>query len=154
MHEGMSHFGFGRHTGIDLPGEPSGLMPSREWKQRVRGQPWYPGETVITGIGQGYMLVTPVQLASATAMAAAAPAAPAMPAPDTAGEIPDSGPVVHLTQREEEILTLVAKGQSSKQIARALGISPKTVEFHRSNLLKKHRVKSAVELVHKIAQTP
>ena len=70
MHEGMSRFGFGQQTGIDLLGEPSGLMPSREWKRRVRDTAWYPGETVISGIGQGYMLVTPLQLATATAVLA------------------------------------------------------------------------------------
>ena len=67
LHERMSRFGFGQRTGIDLPGESTGLMPSREWKERVRKVVWYPGETVITGIGQGYSLATPVQLASATA---------------------------------------------------------------------------------------
>ncbi len=67
MHQGMSRFGFGKVSGIDLLGEPSGLMPSREWKRKARNQAWYPGETVITGIGQGYMLVTPLQLAAATA---------------------------------------------------------------------------------------
>jgi penicillin-binding protein 2 len=67
MHEGMSRFGFGQQTGIDLLGEPTGLMPSKEWKKQARGQPWYPGETIITGIGQGYMLATPLQLAAATA---------------------------------------------------------------------------------------
>jgi penicillin-binding protein 2 len=67
MHDGMARFGFGEQSGIDMLGEPSGLMPSREWKQRVRNQVWYPGETIITGIGQGYMLVTPLQLAAATA---------------------------------------------------------------------------------------
>ncbi len=67
MHDGMSRYGFGQQTGIDLLGEPSGLMPSRQWKRDVRGQPWYPGETIITGIGQGYMLTTPLQLAAATA---------------------------------------------------------------------------------------
>jgi penicillin-binding protein 2 len=67
MHKGMTRFGFGEKTGIDLLGEPSGLMPSREWKSRVRGQPWYPGETVIAGIGQGFMLVTPLQLSATTA---------------------------------------------------------------------------------------
>ncbi len=70
MYEGMSRFGFGKTTGIDLQGEPSGLMPSPEWKRRARGQVWYPGETIITGIGQGYMLVTPLQLATATAILA------------------------------------------------------------------------------------
>lgn len=67
MHEGMSRYGFGKPSGIDLLGEPSGLMPSKKWKLEARGQPWYPGETIITGIGQGYMLVTPLQLAAATA---------------------------------------------------------------------------------------
>jgi len=67
MHEFMTAFGFGRETGIDLAGEVSGLMPSREWKRGARGEPWYPGETLIAGIGQGFTLVTPLQLASATA---------------------------------------------------------------------------------------
>lgn len=67
IHEGMTRFGFGKVTGIDLLGEPSGLIPSRQWKRRRFDQSWYPGETIITGIGQGYMLVTPLQLAAATA---------------------------------------------------------------------------------------
>lgn len=67
MHDFLQRFGLGRKTGIDLEGEPSGLMPSREWKERVRGNPWYPGETLITGIGQGYMLATPLQLGVMTA---------------------------------------------------------------------------------------
>lgn len=66
LHEFLGDFGLGQRTGIDLIGEPSGLMPSREWKRRVRGNPWYPGETVITGIGQGYMLTTPLQLGVVT----------------------------------------------------------------------------------------
>ena len=71
MSEFMQSFGFGHTTGIDLTGEASGLMPSREWKRRVHRQPWFPGETLITGIGQGFTLATPVQLASATATLAA-----------------------------------------------------------------------------------
>ena len=67
MHEFLSGFGFGARTGIRLGGESPGLMPSRTWKRNARGQSWYPGETVITGIGQGYMLTTPLQLASAAA---------------------------------------------------------------------------------------
>lgn len=67
MHDFMTEFGFGTRTGIDLPSESRGLMPSREWKQSVHNQPWFPGETLITGIGQGFMLATPVQLAAATA---------------------------------------------------------------------------------------
>jgi len=67
MHKFLNRFGFGTQTGIDLIGEPTGLMPSRNWKRQKYQQPWYPGETVIAGIGQGYMLTTPLQLASATA---------------------------------------------------------------------------------------
>ena len=65
--DAMSQFGFGSRTGIDIGGEASGLVPSRQWKQRVLGQPWYPGETLIIGIGQGSTLVTPIQLVVAAA---------------------------------------------------------------------------------------
>ena len=62
----LHKFGFGQKTGIDLKGEKSGLLPSREWKRIHREQVWYPGETLITGIGQGFTQVTPLQLARAT----------------------------------------------------------------------------------------
>ena len=67
MHDYLAQFGFGAPTGIDVPGEGKGLLPSREWKRAVHEEPWYPGETVIAGIGQGFNVVTPVQLANATA---------------------------------------------------------------------------------------
>jgi len=63
----LTKFGFGEKTGIDIIGESSALLPSREWKQKARRLPWFPGETLITGIGQGFMLVTPLQLAVSTA---------------------------------------------------------------------------------------
>ncbi|MCK5336386.1 MAG: penicillin-binding protein 2 [Gammaproteobacteria bacterium] len=63
----LDMFGFGKKTAIDTTGERPGLLPSREWKKREKNTIWYPGETVITGIGQGYMLATPLQMASATA---------------------------------------------------------------------------------------
>lgn len=63
----LGTFGFGSLTGVDVAGELGGLMPSREWKERARKQPWYPGETLIVGIGQGAFLATPLQLAVATA---------------------------------------------------------------------------------------
>jgi len=64
----LHQFGFGEKTGVDLLGERSGLLPSREWKKRTKNKIWFPGETLITGIGQGYMLTTPLQLASATSI--------------------------------------------------------------------------------------
>ncbi|HSI44451.1 MAG TPA: penicillin-binding protein 2 [Methylotenera sp.] len=66
----VRHFGFGRKSGIDIQGEIEGLLPTPEWKMRRFKQPWYPGETVIVGIGQGYTLVTPMQLAQATSILA------------------------------------------------------------------------------------
>ena len=57
--------GLGVPVGIDLLGEASGLVPSEEWKRQVRGEPWYPGETISLAIGQGPILVTPIQLARA-----------------------------------------------------------------------------------------
>jgi len=62
----LAQFGFGKKSGVDLDGELAGLMPTPEWKQKRFKQPWWPGETVIAGIGQGYVLATPMQLAVAT----------------------------------------------------------------------------------------
>jgi penicillin-binding protein 2 len=70
LQEFMARFGFGRRTGIDIPGEFAGLFPSQEWKERKRKKPWQPGETLIAGIGQGYVQATPVQMARAVAMLA------------------------------------------------------------------------------------
>jgi penicillin-binding protein 2 len=67
IHGYLAHFGFGKSSGIDILGELPGLLPSREWKRARHDQPWFPGETLITGIGQGFFLVTPIQLAVATA---------------------------------------------------------------------------------------
>jgi penicillin-binding protein 2 len=59
----MRNFGFGSKTGIDLHEELGGLIPTPEWKMGTQGQHWYPGDTVISGIGQGFLLTTPLQLA-------------------------------------------------------------------------------------------
>ncbi|MGR9046293.1 MAG: penicillin-binding protein 2 [Gammaproteobacteria bacterium] len=67
IHDFLTQFGFGEKSDIDLVGEKSGLLPSKEWKRAIRNQAWYPGETLITGIGQGFTQVTPIQLARATA---------------------------------------------------------------------------------------
>ncbi|WP_020395456.1 penicillin-binding protein 2 [Thiolinea disciformis] len=66
----MKTFGFGSRTGIDLTSESAGLMPSADWKQTRHKQVWYPGDTVNIGIGQGYWLATPLQLAHAVATVA------------------------------------------------------------------------------------
>jgi penicillin-binding protein 2 len=70
MHSYLTRFGFGQKTGLDMEGETSGLLPSSDWKAKRYQQIWYPGDTVSAGIGQGYNLVTPLQLAYATAILA------------------------------------------------------------------------------------
>lgn len=70
IHEFGSQFLLGVLTGIDNTNERSGLLPSREWKRKFKRLPWFPGETINVGIGQGYMLATPLQLAVSTAIIA------------------------------------------------------------------------------------
>ncbi|GFM58184.1 penicillin-binding protein 2 [Pseudomonas capsici] len=70
LHDYMAMFGLGQKVSLDMFEESAGLMPSREWKRATRRQAWFPGETVILGIGQGYMQVTPLQLAQATSLIA------------------------------------------------------------------------------------
>lgn len=61
--EMANRFGLGHKTGIDIPGERPGLIPTAEWKRKATGVPWQKGETLVAGIGQGYVLATPLQLA-------------------------------------------------------------------------------------------
>ncbi|ARU58152.1 cell division protein FtsI/penicillin-binding protein 2 [Oleiphilus messinensis] len=70
MHEYMAHFGFGHSMAADIQEARDGILPSREWKRNARRQPWFPGDSVNMGIGQGFMLATPLQLATATAVLA------------------------------------------------------------------------------------
>ncbi|MBH0085825.1 penicillin-binding protein 2 [Psychrobacter sp. SCQQ22] len=70
LHDWMTRFGFGQQTGIDLPNERAGIMPSPKWKKDTYDRRWLPGETISVSIGQGYFLATPLQVANATAMTA------------------------------------------------------------------------------------
>jgi penicillin-binding protein 2 len=70
IHNFVSQFGLGQKTGIDIQGEGAGLLPSQEWKLKRYNEKWFAGDTVSVGIGQGYDLVTPLQLATATAILA------------------------------------------------------------------------------------
>ncbi len=64
IHEFLKPFKFGELSQVDLLAEKKGLLPSREWKKAKKGKMWFPGETVITGIGQGFLVTTPIQLAT------------------------------------------------------------------------------------------
>lgn len=66
MYDYLSPFGLGERSGIDTTNERRGVLPSTRWKREAMAQVWYPGETISAGIGQGYMLATPLQLAVAT----------------------------------------------------------------------------------------
>lgn len=70
IHDYLSDFGFGEDATLDVAGALSGLLPSRDWKRAVHNEPWYPGDSVNLGIGQGFMLSTPLQLATATSVIA------------------------------------------------------------------------------------
>jgi len=74
IHDFLAGFGLGHRTGVDVPAEKGGTLPSRDWKRenfrRREDQVWFPGETLITGIGQGYLQTTPLQLAQMTAVIA------------------------------------------------------------------------------------
>ncbi|MEJ2591024.1 MAG: penicillin-binding protein 2, partial [Candidatus Thiodiazotropha sp.] len=130
LHEFLSGFGFGRPTRIDLTGELGGLLPSREWKQMKRHEPWYPGETLIIGIGQGYFLSTPIQLAEATAILASQGehirprVVASIEKPD--GSVQDSPKIVdHLSQVDPIHWTQIIDGmtqviESPKGTARAI----------------------------------
>jgi penicillin-binding protein 2 len=67
IHDFIAQFGFGARTGIDIEGEQPGLLPSTAWKMKRYRQKWFAGDTISVGIGQGYNLATPIQLAHATA---------------------------------------------------------------------------------------
>lgn len=70
MHDFMSLFGFGENFALDIGYARTGVNPSREWKRATRGEPWYPGETINSSIGQGFVWVTPLQLATAVSIIA------------------------------------------------------------------------------------
>lgn len=67
LDQALTQFGFGQLTGINLPDERAGIVPTPAWKMKTVGQAWYEGDTVVAGIGQGYITTTPLQLAAATA---------------------------------------------------------------------------------------
>ena len=70
MSKYLGYFGFGENMALDISEARAGLLPTREWKRALKGRAWYPGDSLNLGIGQGFMLATPLQLATATAVMA------------------------------------------------------------------------------------
>jgi penicillin-binding protein 2 len=110
MSHGLKHFGLGRKTGIDLPNEFIGTVPDREWKRKRFNQPWYIGETLNTSIGQGDVLVTPLQMAQFTALMATG----RLPTPHVATLIGDEPyapePKDVLTPEQKQLLPVIQQG--------------------------------------------
>ena len=106
----FKRMGFGKKTGIDLPNEKSGIVPDKEWKVRRYHQPWFLGETLNVSIGQGYFLVTPIQVAVDTALIASGK----LPKPFVVEKIDNNltKPVLKdvLTKKEKKALWIVRKG--------------------------------------------
>ncbi|QFR49278.1 penicillin-binding protein 2 [Sulfurimonas lithotrophica] len=104
MSEGLKRYGLGKKTGIDLPNEFIGTVPSREWKKKKFNRAWYIGETVNTSIGQGDFLVTPIQMAQFTALMATSK----LPTPFIAKKIGDTElePTIQDVLSEDELKKL------------------------------------------------
>lgn len=104
MSEGLTRYGLGKRTGVDLPNEFIGIVPSREWKRRKYDRPWFVGETVNTSIGQGDFLTTPMQIANFTALMATAK----LPTPQLAKKLGDKNTVPKLKEifNEDELKRL------------------------------------------------
>lgn len=109
MSHNLSRYGLGKKTGIDLPNEFIGTVPNKEWKRRKYNQPWYIGETLNSSIGQGDMLVTPIQVAQMTALIATG----RLPVPHIAykvgKEIYNPEPVDVLTDDEKKKLPIIRR---------------------------------------------
>jgi len=106
----FKRMGFGKKTGIDLPNEKRGIVPNKEWKAKKYHQPWFIGETLNASIGQGYFLVTPIQIAVNTALIASGK----LPKPFVVKKIDNNvtKPVLKdvLTKREKKFLWIIRKG--------------------------------------------
>jgi len=112
LHDYMTQFGLGQKVSLDMFEEAAGLMPSQQWKRATRRQAWFPGETLILGIGQGYMQVTPLQLAQATTLIASKGVwhRPHL-AETVGGEAPvDDNPVADIHLRDEREWDEVNRG--------------------------------------------
>ena len=108
--KGLKRMGFGKKTGIDLPNEKSGIVPTKEWKERRYHEPWFIGETLNASIGQGYFLVTPLQVAVNTALIASGK----LPRPFVVEKIDNNltKPFLKdvLTKQEKSNLWMIRKG--------------------------------------------
>jgi len=136
MSDGLKRYGLGKKTGIDLPNEFIGTVPSREWKKKKYNRPWYIGETVNTSIGQGDVLVTPIQIAQHTALMATS----RLPTPFVAKQVGDKviEPKIEDVLNESEIKKLpiiqkamfevcnYPKGTATKYVTSKITIAGKT----------------------------
>jgi penicillin-binding protein 2 len=133
MAEWARKMGMGAPTGVDLPHEASGLMPSREWKERVQKTVWYPGETVSVAIGQGQVSATPLQMARVAAIIANGGhlVTPHLVADDRAGRTQKSPVALGISERtlatvKEGLRAVVAEGTGWRARLRRAVVCGKT----------------------------
>ena len=132
MKRGLSVFGFGKITGIDLDNEKPGTLPSSQWKKKTIGEAWYPGDTIAASVGQGYLRATPLQMARAMAIIANGgyPITPYIVESDTPRELPpNAGFNPEYLQLVQDALTKVTQpGGTASQTGKGAvyGIAGKT----------------------------
>lgn len=121
-------FNLGRPTGVDLPGETEGILPSAEWKLRQMREPWYPGDTISVAIGQGLLAVTPIQMATMISAVATRGALPRphlvrehQTEPVSVGVSPETFRIVHQALRDA-----VELGTGRRADLEGIGVAGKT----------------------------
>ncbi|MES2201855.1 MAG: penicillin-binding protein 2 [candidate division FCPU426 bacterium] len=119
LHDYSVRFGLGRKTGVDLPGEKAGLVPDAAWKENTQSMPWFPGNTIMMSIGQGYLQVTPLQMATVAAAIA------------NGGTLWKPHLVSRVTSPEGELVSEV-KPQKMGQVA----LSPETLRLIQRGMTK------------------
>ncbi|MBT8146126.1 MAG: penicillin-binding protein 2 [Gammaproteobacteria bacterium] len=163
MHDFLSQFGFGDNFALDIPYARTGVLPSQEWKMASYGQPWYPGDTISASIGQGYMWVTPLQLATAVSTLANKGRVvqprllKAVQSKDY--EAPDSSPIpdVQLADADywdyvEDAMTMVVHRPYSTEVFRDYGTAYEPIAMADPDMTYKMAGKSGTAQVVGIAQ--
>jgi penicillin-binding protein 2 len=150
IHNMALRLGLGDVTGIDLPGEKQGVIPKRSWKLDSRGAAWTPGETVIAGIGQGFVLTTPLQLAVMTARIANGKYAvtPRLQSDDKPVEFAPleiSPAIIRVLQKGMRAVTSGSRGTARRHDIKGDGMAGKTGTVQVKRISKEQREKGIVD---------
>jgi penicillin-binding protein 2 len=150
IHNMARRLGLGDVTGIGLPGEKPGIIPQRSWKMQSRGTAWTPGETVIAGIGQGFVLTTPLQLAVMTARIAngkyaVTPRLQADNKPVEFAPLEISPAIIRVLRKGMRAVTNGPRGTARKHDVNGVGMAGKTGTVQVKRITKEQREKGIVD---------